>query len=105
MATTLIVLFNLKDGVDPSAYETWAKNTDLATVRKLSSVNSFEVFKTSGLLMSEDTPPYAYVELIEVNDMEVFGGEVSTETMQKVAGEFAEFADNPLFMISGNIEG
>ena len=98
--STLIVLFNLKSDADVAAYENWAKTTDLPTAGGLPSVDSFELFKTQGLLMSEDVPPYQYVEIIKVNDMEQFGKDVSTETMQKVAAEFQGFADNPLFMLT-----
>lgn len=101
--TTIVVLFNLKPGVSESDYQAWAKSTDLPTVNGLSSIDSFDVLKAEGLLMSEATPPYQYVELIKVNDMDKFGEEVSTDTMQKVAGEFQSFADNPLFVMTSKI--
>lgn len=104
MSTTLIVLFNLKPDADSNAYEDWAKKTDLATVRSLGSVDDFKVYRSTGLLMSEDIPPYQYVELITVSDMDAFGSDISTDTMKKVAGEFQAFADNPLFMLTHNIE-
>jgi len=98
--TTLIVLFNLKSDADSATYEEWAKSTDLPIVRDLASVDSFEVFRTSGLYGADAAAPYQYVEIIEVNDMDQFGADVSTETMAKVAGEFQTFADNPVFMLS-----
>ena len=55
--------------------------------------------------MSEASPPYQYVEIIQVNDMAIFGDEVGSDTMQKVAGEFQTFADNPIFMLTDDIEG
>ena len=36
--TTIIVLFNLKSDASKSAYEAWAKETDLKTVRALNSI-------------------------------------------------------------------
>ena len=36
--TNVIVLFNLRDGVDRSEYENGAKSTDLPTVRGLDSI-------------------------------------------------------------------
>ncbi|MEM8987828.1 MAG: REDY-like protein HapK [Pseudomonadota bacterium] len=102
--TTLVVLFNLKEGVSAADYEAWAKATDLPAVRALSSVDSFDVVRAAGLLMSDDKPPYEYVEIIKVNDMATFGGQVSTEAAQKVAAEFQGFADNPVFMLTDNIE-
>lgn len=102
--TTIIVLFNLKDAAASDAYEDWARTTDLKTVRGLSSVSSFEVFRANGLLGSEEASPYDYVEVINVADMARFGEEISTEVMQKVAGEFQAFANSPLFILSENIE-
>lgn len=103
--TTIIVLFNLKDGSSVETYENWARETDLKTVRGLSSVSGFEVFRTNGLLGSDDASPYQYVEIISVGDMAKFGEEISTDVMQKVAGEFQSFADNPMFIMSESIEG
>ncbi len=103
--TTIIVLFNLKDGTDRAVYENWARETDLKTVRGLSSIAGFEVFRANGLLGSDDPSPYEYVEIISVGDMAKFGEEVGTDVMQKVAGEFQGFADNPMFILTDNIEG
>lgn len=101
--TTIVVLFNLKPGVSPSDYEEWARTTDLPTVTRLPSVDDFAVLRTTGLLGSEAPAPFQYVELLRVNDMEQLGTDVSSETMQKVAGEFQQFADNPQFMLTENI--
>lgn len=102
--TTLIVLFNLKPDADVQAYETWAKTTDLPIVRKLPSIVSFNVYRSSGVLGSDADAPYQYVEVLEVTDMEQFGADVGTDVMAKVAGEFRSFADSPTFMLTGSIE-
>ena len=96
----IVVLFNLKPGVDVSEYEEWARSTDLPTVSDLPSVDGFTVHKAAGLLGKEDASPYAYIEIIDVNDMATFGADVATETMRKVAGEFQSFADAPLFILT-----
>jgi hypothetical protein len=98
--STLIVLFNLRSDADADAYEKWAKTTDLPIVRGLSSVDSFEVYRSVSLFGSDDAAPYQYVEVIEIADLNKFGAEVSTDTMAKVAGEFQTFADNPIFMLT-----
>lgn len=103
MATRIIALFNLKPGVTPEAYEAWARRVDLPTVNGLKSVDKFEVFKSTGLLMSEAAPPYAYIEIIDVNDMEGFGGEVSTEAMKAVAGEFQAMAADLVFIMTDKL--
>ena len=101
----LIVLFNLKADADRTAYVNWAKTTDLPIVRELPSVDSFNVHAVSGLFGTDAPAPYEYVEIIDINSLEQFGADVSTETMGKVAGEFQGFADNPVFMLTSNLEG
>jgi REDY-like protein HapK len=102
--TTLVVLFNLKSGVTAGDYEAWAKSTDLPIVRGLKSIDGFTVYRSAALLGSDAPPPYAYSEIIHVNDMDQFGTDVGAENMQKVAAEFQTFADNPLFILSHSIE-
>jgi len=101
--TTIIVLFNLKKEVSVAEYEQWAKETDLPTAGGLPSVDQFEVLRSEGLLMSENSAPYQYIEILKINNMEQFGADVSTEVMQKVAQEFQQFADNPLFINTSNL--
>ena len=100
MSTRILALFNLKSGVSVSDYEKWAKTVDIPTVNGLGSIKSFEVFRSTGLLGTEDKPPYAYFEIIDVADMDQFGKDVATETMQKVAGEFQAMADDLAFILS-----
>lgn len=100
----VIVLFNLKDGVDPSEYEAWARASDLPTVRGLDSVADFSVQRSSGLLGSDAAPPYQYIEIIDVSDMTRFGEEVASETVQKLAAEFQGFADGPLFLLTESLD-
>jgi REDY-like protein HapK len=100
----LIVLFNLRDGVDPRDYESWAKSTDLPIVRALDSIKAFSVYRSSGLLGSDESPPYQYVEIIGVGDTSRFGEEAASVTMQNVALEFRKYADNPVFLITESID-
>ncbi len=100
----IVVLFNLKPDIARDAYEAWALSTDLPIVRALASVDGFTVHPTTALLGSDDAPPYQYVEIIDVADMDGFGQDIASETMQRVAGEFQEFADNPVFMLTGSLD-
>lgn len=98
MAAKILALFNLKPGVSIADYENWAKTVDIPTVNGLGSIEKFEVFKTTGLLFSEETPPYQYFETIDILDMDKFGEEASSETMQKIAAVFQEMAADLVFM-------
>ena len=101
--TRIIVLLNLKPGKNKADYEAWARNTDLATVNALGSVDKFTVFAATGLLGSDARPPYDYIEIIDVADMDAFGRDVATPTMQQVAAEFQDWAE-PVFILTRNIE-
>ena len=103
MVQKIVVLFNLKPGVSAEDYEAWAKTKDIPTVNGLTSVDAFTVFRSAGLLGSEEAPPYAYIEIIDVNDMGVFGEEVSTETMQAVAAEFQAMASDLAFILTDKL--
>ncbi len=89
----LVALFNLKPGVTPERYEAWARDTDIPTVRALGSIAGFEVMRVTGVMGAQIPPPYRYIEIIDVADMDAFGRDVATEVMQKVAAEFQAIAD------------
>lgn len=99
----IVVLFNLKPDASPEAYEEWARTSDVPNVNALGSVSSFSVLRTTGKLGSEDAAPYAYVELLNVADMDQFGADIATDTMRRVAGEFQAFADKPIFMLTESL--
>lgn len=101
--STIIVLFNLKKQISVSEYEDWAKATDLPIVRGLDSIDSFSILKTTGLLATEEAPPFQYIEIINISDMNRFSEEVASDIMKKVAGEFHEFADAPLFITTDSL--
>ena len=88
MSQRIIVLFNLQDGKSAEDYEEWARTKDIPGVNGLGSVDGFEVFRSEGLLFSDSTPPYQYIEILDINDMDAFGEDASTPDMQAIAGEF-----------------
>lgn len=91
-ATRLIALFTLNEGIEALDYETWARKIDLPTVNALPSVASFEVFRATAVLGSTDKPPYQYIEIIDVKDMDQFGGDIATPAMTRIAAEFQAMA-------------
>ena len=97
---TVIVLFNLKPGVDREAYETWARSSDLPVVHGLPSVDKVEVLKASGLLIGEGSSPYEYAERIRVPDLDAFFKDLGDPAAQAGAAQFQQYADNPLFILT-----
>lgn len=84
----IFALFNLKPGVSVADYEAWARTSDLPTVNALPSIESFRVFRTTGVLGSESPPPFGYIEVLDVKDIDQFFADVSTAAMQEVAAAF-----------------
>ena len=97
----IIVLFNLKPGTDPAAYEAWAKARDLPGVRALPSIEDFNIYRATGLLGSDEKPLYDYIEVIDIADMEGFWKDVATDASTAVATEFREWLGGPpIFMLT-----
>ena len=73
------------------------------TVNNLPSITSFRVFKTTGILGGDAPAPYAYVETIDIADMDGFWKDVATPVMQDIAAKFSAMAD-VVFMTTEEIE-
>jgi len=99
----IVVLFNLRPGVDPEVYESWARGTDSPKVNGLASIRGFSVLALTGMLMGDGAPPFQYAEVIDIADMEQFGRDVATPAMQVIASAFQAFADNPLFITTREV--
>lgn len=100
MAKTIIALFNLKAGASTQDYLAWARSVDIPTVNGLKSVDNFSAYAIEEVFRSDATPPYQYFEIINVNNMDGFLDEIGTDVMKKVAGEFQQFTDDVIFLIS-----
>ncbi len=100
----IIVLFNLKEGVQLAEYEEWAKTRDIPGVNALGSIDGFTVHKATGMFGAPDaTPPYQYFEIIDVNDMDAFLADISTPEFQAVAAPFRDYADSPQFVLTEDL--
>jgi hypothetical protein len=99
----VVVLFNLKENIEAADYEKWALGTDIPIVNSLGSVDGFSTHRASSLLVGEGSPPYQYIEVLDINDMTAFGGDLAQSEMQKVAAEFQQFADNPCFILTEDL--
>jgi REDY-like protein HapK len=95
----MVVLFNLKPGVKPEDYERWARDTDVPAVSALGSVERFRVYKSMGLLGSDAKPPYEYMELVEIADLDSLAHDAATEKMRDITNEFQAMADNPIWIM------
>lgn len=99
MSQRIIVLFNLQEGKSKADYEDWARTKDIPAVNGLGSIDGFEVFRADSLLFSEESSPYDYIEILDINDMDKFGQDASQDHMQAIANEFqTEIATDLVFI-------
>lgn len=94
----IVVLFNLKADADATTYEAWATAHEFPGVNALPSIDDFRIYRATGLLTGEGKPPYAYIQVLDVGDMDGFGKDAAGEAMRTLAAAFGEFADDPLFI-------
>ena len=103
---TLIVLFNLKDGVSERDYEKWAKEVDIPIAGSLKSVRDFKLYRTEGIFGSDALPPYKYIEVLDISDFDSLPSDIASEPkMNDVANKFQSFADSPIFLVTERFAG
>lgn len=95
----IVVLFNLKKGIDPADYEAWVRDADYPATRGLSSVEGFTTYRTKGTL-GGGAAPYAYVEVIDIVGLEPFMEDVATDAVQQLAAQFRAFAEDAHFVMT-----
>ena len=90
---SMIVLVNLREGVDPGDYERWVLESYAPAVRDLPSVGDWRDYRATGLLGSDAAPPYRYVVTLEIEDLDQFGRDMAGEEMQRLLSELHELAE------------
>ncbi len=100
----IIVLFDLKKGVSIAEYEEWAKTRDIPGVNALGSVTGFTIHKATGVFGDDAaTPPHQYFEIIDIDTMDGFVADISTDEFQAAAAPFQDYADNPVFVLTEDL--
>lgn len=89
----MIVLVDLKEGVSPEDYERWVRETYRPAVMTLSSIERWRGYRASALLGSEAAPPHQYVVVVEIEDLEQLGRDMTDETLQALLSQLHAFAD------------
>jgi hypothetical protein len=93
LVPTMIVLVNLKEGVDPEDYERWVLKSYAPAVRGLPSVEDWRDYRTTALLGSDAAPPYRYVVTLHINDIDQLGRDMASEEMQELLSELHDLAE------------
>jgi hypothetical protein len=72
MAQRVFFLNTLRPDVDPADYEAWVRRVDYPVARKQESIQSYVVTRLEGTLSGEGEPPYQYLEVIEITDLDAY---------------------------------
>jgi hypothetical protein len=90
---SMIVLVNLKEGVNPEDYERWVLESYAPAVRELSSVQDWRDYRMTGLLGSRAAPPYRYAVTLEIKDPHQLRLDMAGEEMQRLLSELHSLAE------------
>jgi hypothetical protein len=101
----LFILYSLKDGVTPEAFEEWVRTTDQPSMRGLARVQEFRTYRAERLLMGEGKPGVAYIEAFAIPDLAGFQAEdMAGPVVQSVMGGFMGFAEAPQFIVVSEVK-
>lgn len=78
----------LHEGVEPSRFEQWVRDTDYAAAPELPSVRSFAVHRVT----SDPTAPFQFFEIITVNSIEGFERDVQSKRFRLLEEDFGRMA-------------
>lgn len=98
--TQLVVLFNLKPDVAPDVFESFAIDEDTPSMMALPSVKTKRFHRVAALFGSDEPPPYAYVELLDVDLDRLCDDLTNTPGAAKLVARFREFASDLVFLIA-----
>ncbi len=90
---TMIVLVNLKEGVEPEDYERWVLESYAPAVRGLPSVEDWRDYRATGLLGSDAAPPYRYIVTLAIGDLDQLGRDAAGEEMRRLLSELRDMAE------------
>lgn len=77
MAQRVFFLNKLRDGVEQADYERWVREVDYPFARSLPAINSYVVTRLDALLLEEGDPPYDYVEVVEITNIDEYRASLS----------------------------
>ncbi len=104
MAQRIFVLHTLREGVSPEQYETWLRTENMPIARRLDGVRSVSITRVSRDLMGDGTPPYEYVETLEVDDMAAYLATLGDPELERQSQEFARYVDEVVAFYGPDVE-
>ena len=104
MAERVFFLNTLKPGVDPAEYESWIRRVDYPVARAQSAIESYVVTRLAGTLSGEGEPPYQYLEVIEITNIEEYRAGLGTPEMERLLEEWSTYVGESVAVYGDVIE-
>jgi hypothetical protein len=105
MAERVFFLNTLREGVDPNEYEDWIRCVDYPVARRQPAIESYVVTRLEGLVTGEGSPPYQYLEVIEVTSVDEYrDGLTGSDEMESLLREWSTFVESSVAVHGAVIE-
>ena len=96
-------MYNLAEGQDEKAFETWLQEVDMPGYAKLKSMRNPTYYRASGLL-GEDVPaPYKYIATIEMDSAEAVETEMAAPEWEGFVTDFERRTTDHAFVVAERI--
>ena len=93
----IVLLSRLRGEVEPADYEKWVVETDYPFARGLTAIRAYETSRVENYIFGTDgkfDPPYDYVEVIDVPDMNAYFEAMETEEGKAFLSEWSNYVDD-----------
>jgi hypothetical protein len=98
---TVFSVYNAKDLKHADDYEQYLKRTKITLLRSKPYIDSFDIYRVDKVLAPSmvgaknppSEPPYQFVAICEVNNMEEFAKDHQAPAMQAFAQEYSVYLD------------
>jgi hypothetical protein len=95
MAERVFFLNTLREGADPNEYEDWIRRVDYPVARRQPAIETYVVTRLEGLIAGDGSPPYQYLEVIEVTSVEEYRAGLSgNEEMESLLREWSTYVES-----------
>jgi hypothetical protein len=72
MRRRVFFLTHLRPGIDPDEYEQFLRDVDYPRSMELLPISSYKATRIEGRAVSEGEVPYAYIEVLDIEDVDVY---------------------------------
>ncbi len=106
MAHRVFFLNKLREGVTPAEYERWAREVGYPFARSITSIDDFVIARLDATLDGGGSPPYDFIEVVEVADLQAYKADLSTDRpeIQAFDEEWLKYVGEAVAVIGEVIE-